>query len=344
MRTQILVTKLHIFWVILLLTGLFCSFYGLNARIRYASAHDFSSLSEENCKEGVYVKGPIYSCVRRKMYPGNNYSGESKGYITLSKTVYSAYTIPIKDGRFIYIMVYDDTTKEGLKNLVNEKETAVPFLGEIIKASDGISFSYEWHQDIEGFDADRLETRYEVRQINVQTKYETGYFGVMLLLLCIGILLSGRLNLSGLLYREPIEKKDTFYRFEQSYNKENELHAETAALENLKRQLADLRKSFILRLPFFLFGLILCLVPFYSSLKMIGIFFILFSLKKIAVYFLNSENRISMRVARLINYDSLALEIAKRLDNIRRMEESLEKDRRTDKTNAPPAVWRGDYK
>lgn len=325
MRTHISITKRNILTLIIFLLGLYCLYRGIDSDYKYKHAIPLETLREQSCEEGAYVVGYIDSYLGMKVYGSNRFSGVSQTFLSLAES-WDFYTIPVSENSYIEIMLSDKATKSALDDFTEGKGEGVYFEGEIIKPVIGANLN--WYADLDDFDMDTLIQSFVIREAALEKKKDIAYLGIILLMIALLLFIAAG-GINSLVIKELIEDipDRTAYEFARSYNKQNDLIAETNRLETLKNRLASFRKSCLFGCPILGIGVYILHQAYLLEAKFIGLLLILWAVRNIWHYFINSANTLSIFLAEKCSLNTLALQIQKCEKNINILKELLLKER-----------------
>lgn len=325
MRTHISITKRNIFTLILFLLGLYCLYRGIYSDYKYKHAIPLETLHEQSCTEGAYVVGYIDSYLGMKVYGSNHFSGVSQTFLSMAES-WDFYTVPVAEDSYIQIMLSDKSTRSALDEFTEGKGDGVYFEGEIIKPV--IDANLNWYASLEDFDMNTLIQSFVIRETNLEKKTDAAYLGIILLMVSLLLFIAAG-GINSLVIKEAIDDKPdrTAYEFARSYNKQNELIAEMNNLETLENRLASFKKSCLFGIPILGIGVYILNQAYLLEAKFIGILLILWAVRKIWRYFINSTNALSVFLAEKCSLNTLALQIRQCEKNIELLKELLLNER-----------------
>lgn len=327
MRTQISISGKAIFLILLLSSGFFFIFRGVHEKQKYSQAIKLESLNPANCVEGTYVIGEINSYVRKNISDSGseNYSGTSQSYLTLG-ALYEIYTIPMGDQAYICVMAKDDDTKKKLEALYTGDNEPVLVEGEIIRSP--VEINKKWYEGVEGFDPEKVEPVLILRQAQISERYKIISPGITLLVIGVFLLLST--GFDGIIAKREVRMQDSprTAAYTGSRNVgfiKQEMLQESYKLKSLEKQLTDLQRGSLFRLPVLAVGIFVFTNFDLASIKIIGILLILSAIRSILRGFIHSGNGISLWFAKVFNVDSLSVRVNQSRDKVNSMREAVER-------------------
>lgn len=184
---RIKIQKELIFFIVLLLSGIYCLFHGLCLLHKEKNALPLETLHKEDCTAGQFVTGNINSYIGKIISNSKDgyFSGASGTYLTFGKE-YEFYTIPIKDNYYIRIMISDKNMIESLENFSYGKGNDIYFEGKIIKSPDELT--YEWYEDVAEFKTagkDVIISEYVIIETDIKKLEKIIYPGIFFLILSL---------------------------------------------------------------------------------------------------------------------------------------------------------------
>lgn len=229
MRTRIQINKELVFFIVLLILGCYCFFYGLNTLQKEKNAIQMSDLCHEECISGQFVVGQINSYIGKNIINLGNgsYSGVCQIFFTGGRE-YNFYTIPIDDNLYIRVMISDKNTIENLEGFSQGNGNDVYFEGQIIESP--IELNYQWYNGIKGFESkNNIISNYVIKEINMKEKVKMLYIGILFLIISfLQFVFMG--GFSNVIFTENIIVKTPNLDIIKSYNKINELMIEKTYL------------------------------------------------------------------------------------------------------------------
>lgn len=188
MNIKIHYYKKDLIGFISLIAGIYFLISGTINFVKYYNVVSIDMLGEEQCKKGTYVNGYITEYVAKNVSEtvNGNYTGVSCTY--LNGLEYDFYTIPIKDNKYIQVMVSDRETKKRLEEF-NAGCGSVSFEGEIVATT--ISPNLKWYEggiSTHAVKEDNLLLEVVIRQSGIKDKSKAFFPGISLLLLAAYLL------------------------------------------------------------------------------------------------------------------------------------------------------------
>ena len=325
MRTNISISKRIVFNIIIFVIGLVLLLGGVKSYYKYKHAIPIKNLNEWNCKEGKYVTGNIDEYVVRKMEGTGKFAGSGHTLLTLTGKAYEFYTIPIAENSYIQIMISDNSILDKLKNYTEGKGEGVNFEGEII--TPPIEISLEWYNGIEGFNTENLVKSYVIKEINIKNKKDLTYIGFLLVIFSVLLFYSnGGIN-SVITKENDIDSlKPKNNNYANSYNKSNELLLEKNKLQLFEKRLSELKKKCLVSFILLGLGIYIVVVFHFLEIKLIGILLIIYSVKCIWRYFINSGSEPALWIVRKFGLESVSVKIEECRINVWEIERLLERE------------------
>lgn len=325
MRTNISISKRIVINIIIFVIGLILLSGGVKSYYKYKHAIPIKDLNEWDCKEGKYVIGNIDEYVVKKMAGTDKYAGISSTLLTLTGKAYNFYTIPIAQNSYIRIMISDNSILDKLKNFTVGKGEGVYFEGEIINSP--IEISLKWYDGIEGFNKEDVVKSYVIKEINIKRKKDLTYIGFLLVIFSVLLFYSsGGVNSVITKENDIDDTKPKNNNYANSYNKSNELLLEKNKLQLFEKRLSELKKKCFV--GFILLGLgVYIVVGFhFLEIKLIGILLIIYSVRCIWRYFINSGSEPALWLVRKFGLESVSVKIEECRINVWEIEGLLEKE------------------
>lgn len=325
MRTNISISKRIVFNIIIFVIGLVLLLGGVKSYYKYKHAIPIKNLNEWDCKEGKYVIGNINEYVVKKMAGTDKYAGISSTLLTLTGKAYDFYTIPIAQNSYIRIMMSDNSILDKLKNFTVGKGEGVYFEGEIINSP--IEISLKWYDGIEGFNTENLVKSYVIKEINIKSKKDLTYIGLLLVIFSVLLFYSSG-GINSVITKEndidDLKSKNNDYA--NSYNKSNELLLEKNKLQLFEKRLSELKKKCFVSFIILVLGVYIVIRFHFFEIILIGILLILYSLKCIWRYFINSGSELALWIVRKFGMESVSVKIEECRINVWEIERLLEKE------------------
>lgn len=310
---RILISKRSVIWALCMILGVILLGKGILADIRYQNAISFSQLDINDFEYGTYIRGEITDFLKRDIY-GN---GELTG-ISMDIDGYSVYTVPVKDGAYVCVMVGGSQTIELLEQAANGKGASVSFEGKIVKPE--FSPNYKWCGRIEGFDIELITADFVVKQISKKSITNTIYLGIDIII--IGLFLSLTGFAGETLVIDESEKERQKRKPVKSYNVENDIHSEQKKLAMLELQREAMQKEFRISLIFLAVSLLFMVVA-PVEIKILGLAPAFLTAKECAVYWLNQPGKTASFLSGIFGVTP----IHKRITECKEMIEKLERSR-----------------
>lgn len=324
MKTTIQISKNLVLFLLFLITGSISIFCGMISLHKEKSALDIGVLNKEDCTKGVYVKGYINSCITKNIINlgDGTISGISQVLID-GMTEYGFVTIPIKDNRYICVMLSDKESIKKLENVNSEVPMEIYIEGEIIKSP--IDVNYKWYEDVNeiaAFDINNIIPNYVIKQVNYEDRNNWVYFG-MVLIFCSFLTFKTMGGMMGIVEKENRVEPRVTNIIHSSYNTRNEIIIQKKHLEDLKEKNRKLKISAIYKSLILLLGIFIIKDNFYWEIKLIGIVISVLCLKGILKYVLNLGWKSTDWVLKLFGYES----ISSRIDRCEETIDFLEKNK-----------------
>lgn len=264
--------------------------------IFYSQPLDLANLSEENIKTNRYVKGTISDCVTVPIEGRNDVRDGCSGVRIGVGKDYECYTIPIPEGRYIRVWLYEKESLKGMERILNGDSAEIPFAGLLVKSA--MPLNTEWYGRNPKFEQDRVVTEFVLMQKT--TDAEKNLFFVGLCGMATAALLFFSYGGIHIVEVPPEKKKEADIL---GYNKENEISIARKRLERYAEQERAYRKMSVIGTGCVIGGLFLVLaIP---ALALMGLVFMIYGVKKWWDRFINSENRHAMNIAKLFSLKTL---------------------------------------
>ncbi|MDE6663250.1 MAG: hypothetical protein K2K46_07875 [Lachnospiraceae bacterium] len=327
MRTNISISKRIVFNIIIFVIGSVLLLGGVKSYYKYKHAIPIRNLNEWDCKEGKYVSGSIDEYIGQKLEVGNKsiFMGSCTTLLTLTGKAYEFYTVPIAQDSYIRIMLSDKSILDKLKNFSEGKGEGIYFIGEI-KASP-IEAPIKWYDRIEGFSSADVVKSYVIREINIKSKKDLTYIGLLLVIFSVLLFYSSG-GINNIVTKENdtdgIKPKSNNYA--NSYNKSNELLLEKNKLQLFEKRLSELKKKCFIGFVLLGLGIYIVVGFHFLEIKLIGILLILYSIKCICRYFINSGSESALWLVRKFGLESVSVKIEECKINVWEIERLLEKE------------------
>ncbi len=326
MRTNISISKRIVFNIIIFVIGLVLLLGGVKSYYKYKHAIPIKDLNEWDCKEGRYVTGNIDEYVVKKMAGTDKFVGSGHTLLTLTGKAYEFYTIPIAENSYIQIMISDNSILDKLKNFTEGKGEGVNFEGEII-TSPIEELTLKWYDGIEGFNTENLVKTYVINEINIKSKKDLTYIGLLLVIFSVFLFYSDG-GINNVITKENdidgIKSKNNNYA--NSYNKSNELLLEKNKLQLFEKRLSELKKKCFAGFILLGLGIYIVICFHFLEIKIIGILLILYSVKCIWRYFINSGSEPALWLVRKFGLESVSVKIEECRINVWEIERLLEEE------------------
>ena len=170
--------------------------YGIVAYYKYEDAISFEELSSDNCKKGQYVSGKITTYVYDDLGKGA-INGVSEEMVNMG-AVSCVYTVYIKNGEMIRIVVGDLEKRKELDNILQAQEP-ITFEGEIVKATTNLNVN--WYDNVGGVQIDDIIETYVVEEANIKGRINFVYAGfAFIVFAAVYLMLYCRYCRNGLIY------------------------------------------------------------------------------------------------------------------------------------------------
>lgn len=183
MRKTIYISKSILFPLIFFLVGIILAFCGINSIWKENNAIELNQMNEADCMEGQYVKGEISSCIRKNITNlGNGSTSAISQEFTVGLMEYSFFTVPMKEDKYIQLMISDTDIIKALEN----NEEKVYLEGEIVKSP--VEVNEQWYDDLinsDNFNTDSILSGYVIKEIRFKQRKEWLYAGVSLMIVSL---------------------------------------------------------------------------------------------------------------------------------------------------------------
>ena len=326
MRTNISISKKIVINIIIFVIGLVLLSGGVKSYYKYKHAIPIKDLNEWECKEGKYVTGNIDEYVVKKMVGTDKYAGSGSTLLTLTGKAYDFYTIPIAQNSYIRIMISDNSILDKLKNFTVGKGEGVYFEGEII-TNPIEELTLGWYDGIEGFNTENLVKFYAIKEINIKSKKDLTYIGLLLVIFSALLFYSSG-GINSVVTKEndidSIKPKNNNYA--NSYNKSNELLLEKNKLQLFEKRLSELKKKCFAGFILLVLGVYIVIRFHFFEIILIGILLIIYSVKCIWRYFINSGSELALWLVRKFGLESVSVKIEECRINVWEIERLLERE------------------
>lgn len=326
MRTNISISKRIFFNIIIFVIGLVLLLGGVKSYYKYKRAIPIKNLNEWDCKEGKYVIGNIDEYVVKKMAGTDKYAGSGSTLLTLTGKAYDFYTIPIAQNSYIRIMISDNTILDKLKNFTVGKGEGVYFEGEII-TNPIEELTLKWYDGIESFNTEDLVKSYVIKEINIKSKKDLTYIGFLLVIFSVLLFYSSG-GINSVITKENdidgVKPKNNNYA--NSYNKSNELLLEKNKLQLFEKRLLELKKKCFVGFILLGLGVYIVIRFHFFEIILIGILLIIYSVKCIWRYFINSGSEPALWLVRKFKLESVSVKIEECRINVWEIERLLERE------------------
>lgn len=312
MRKEINLQKRDIICAITIFVGLILSFIGGTKLIGYNNAKECNS---SNLKIGEYVSCDVREyLVKEQDNLGNLIdSGQCEVIVEFMKDFY-VYNIPLDDGSYVRIKIFDNNEVENLEDYTKGKSNGknVVFIGKVTKSEE---VSSEWYESISNFNFDDLNKEICILEVNKNDYKNTLLFGVVLFFIGLICLLSTKRAECNFI--EDIREAD--------YNKlprYNAIEYKEDCIERLKKIEKLQRKNYrklSVGLFFLIAGIIFVIKFYFFEIKIIGIIGMILGMKIIWNIFINSDLKFAVKISRFFNlntYSVKKIEIQSIIDEI----------------------------
>ena len=183
MRKTIHISKNFLLFLVIFIAGIAFATYGIHSIQKENNAIEFNELDEDDCMKGQYVKGEIPSCVRKNIGNlGNGSTSAISQELIVGLTEYAFFTIPIKESKYIQLMISDKDIIEALENDVEN----IYFEGEIIESPIGVND--KWYEDLsdsDAFNTDNVLPEYVIQEVRFEQRKECVYAGLTLVIVAL---------------------------------------------------------------------------------------------------------------------------------------------------------------
>lgn len=329
-RTKIQISRELILFIIFLIGGGYCLFYGLSVLQKEKNTIQLETLHKEDCTTGLFVAGSIDSYIGKNIINlgDGSYSGVSQTFLTWGKE-YNFYTIPMDDDYYICVIISDEDTIEALENFSYGKGNDVYFEGEIIKSP--VELNYEWYDGIEEFNGtgtNNIISEYVIAETNLKEKEKIIYLGILFLIISF-IQFKFMGGFSGIISTENVIINPHRAGIAESYNMVNELSIAKDRLMLLNKRMLNMKKGCLYRIPLLVIGIYIICINYYWEIKIIGLVIAVISIKGIMKYILNSGNQCTEWLMRLFGTESLAMQIQNSKYIITMLENEIDKEKKS---------------
>lgn len=285
--------------------------------VSYSPPLDLANLCERTMKGNRYVRGTISECVTVP-YEGRNdvRDGCSNSFLN-GVMFYDCYTIPISEGRYIRVWLYEKESLNGMESLVKGASAEVPFAGLLVRSNGALNTEF-YDRDPE-FDQSKVVTDYTLVQKTTEKEKNLLFIG----LFGMGAALLTYVRGGGIRVKEvPPETKGAAGRI-PNYNLENERIIARMRLEKYAQQERAYRKESVIGTGCVAAGLFaLFALPL---LRLPGLVFVLYGFKTWWDRFIHSDGRRAREIARLFSIRTLQ---DKKEEEERKIEEGLKEEER----------------
>ncbi len=313
MKYHIFITKKEILTGILFVVGLLFLFHGIHSAYKGNHALNLNMLEEHELKDGTCVSGNIDTYIV-KYFPENNmFLGVGQSYLTLFGQSYDFYTVPIGQKSYICILANSKSLKEQLEGFKEGHGENVYFEGEAVKPFTEINWA--WYDSIEGFRTEDLIDTFVLKETNFKRSKDIIYIGVLFIAVAVLRFLSAG-GIKSFVMEETEDEKPVYNSYAKIYNSNYELQAKQMQLTTLERRLHSIKRNAIICVPLLLAGFYII----YRVSLLLGILFIVSSIKGIWKYFINSANPRAISLAKKVNHESLSIEIEEYKNNMEKLE------------------------
>lgn len=325
-------SKGYIVSLLFFLAGSYFVFVGMYAYFQKRAAIPLEELSPQNCEAGAYVYGDIGAYVVESFdIPGG------KGYTGLDNTVLSfwgedmdRYTIPIAADHYIRFLAVSKDTREALSSFTYLQQHPCYVEGQVVRTDSELNDVFyrqcEAFKDTDYHDVIIQELVIQERSFDRQIgKWKTGIPFLMLSLMLF-VFSGGRKELVQV--QTIIEnEEETSKKIRYSHRTRFELEEERRRVSMLYGKLAQLKKGCLYRLPLLLAGALLTFGSHpYWDLKLLGIIFLVSSLRALLRYFLNSNTGPALHIAKILHRDSVWLNIMESSMRVQMLQRLIEEN------------------
>ncbi|MCM1233081.1 MAG: hypothetical protein NC489_23400, partial [Ruminococcus flavefaciens] len=292
---------------------------------KYTHSTALEELDRYECREGTYVKGNIDIYIGKYLENGK-FMRSSNTLLSLTGTkAYEFYTVPIAQGSYIRLMISDKSMLEKLASYTGGKGEGLYFEGEIVASP--IEFNTAFYNSIEGFNAKDVVEPYVIKAVNMKSKKDMTYIGVLLLVFSALMFYSDG-GVKSVITKEndtdDVKPKNNDYA--NSYNKSNELLLEKKRQQLFEKRLSELKKKCFMGFILLVLGVYILVRFYFLEIKLIGILLIIYSAKCIWKYFINSGSELALWLVRKFGLESVSVKIEESRINTWESERLLEKE------------------
>lgn len=325
MQIQVKVSKKNILMILCLLVGMVCTLYGVKALYQYTHAYSLENLTAGSCKEGIYVSGDVDHCLYKTIENGrmqNSWGGIIYHGLddALNRRIeYTGYTIPLYDGTYLEIAVYDEA-------VINKLDAYRDGSGEKVHLEGIIRYSpiaYRWYEGMEALESvDLIVPHCLLKQTDMRARINCLYAGLLFLLIFFAQFRfeGGKNSFVEKSEYERGQKKDIAAR---SYDRDWEIAMEKRHIEHLENSMCKLRERCIVRIPVLLTGLYFFFFTGLGVGQLIGFLLIVDALKYMVRYIGNQERPFCINIAQMFNIKSIPNEIQECKKRIIKLQHSM---------------------
>ncbi len=290
-------TIFSLFIFLLSICGIATCIIKINA---YHHAQPLTYFSEGSLKPGKYVSGTITSYVISPRKPKGtdvyDYFGNWNNYIDR----YIGYIIPFNEEQYIRIWINDQESLALLNKTQDGLHVNVPFIGQI-EAGDGASL---YTDDQLGFNHDKVITNYVIVQKSLNTEMfwiKAGLSGIVISLLLYWF--KGRIEVSEAVNEDKNSQSIPCYA-----NISDEIAIVQKHISMYEKLEKEYRKGSCFGAVCVVTGVFL-FVKFDSfPALMTAILLIGCGISKLWMHFINSENRLAVCIANLLDLRTLQIQ------------------------------------
>lgn len=252
-------------------------------------------LTEQTMKANRYVVGTITDCVTVPYEKGSSSRyGRSNSFLN-GVMFYDCYTIPISEGRYIRVWLYEKESLSGMEGLVKGDSVEVPFAGLLVRSNGALNT--EFYDHAPEFDQSKVVRDYVLEQKTKETEKNLFFIGLFGMAAAALIYVRNSIRIREI----PPEKKDAGRI--PSYHLESELAVARMRLERYVEQERIYRKEGVIGTGCVAAGLFaLFAVPL---LRLPGLVFLLYGFKTWWNRFIHSGGRRAREIARLFSIRTL---------------------------------------
>lgn len=308
-------SKGYIVSLLFFLVGSYFVFVGTHAYFRKSAAIPIEELSPKNCEAGAYVYGDIetYAVESFETPNGIKYTGLDNAFVSFLGEDMDQYTIPIAADHYIRFLAVSKDTREALSSYIYLQQHPCYVEGRVVRTGSELNdVFYRQCEEFKDTDYhDVIIPELVIQEISFDRRIGKWKTGVPFLALSLMFFVfsGGRKELVQV---QPIieNEEETSKKIRYSHLTRFALEEEQRRLSMLYSKLKQLKKGCLYRLPLLLAGALLTFVSHpYWDLRLLGIIFLVSSLRAILRYFLNSNIGPALSIAKVLHCDSVWIQI-----------------------------------